>query len=161
MSDAKKARFSEAGYSGLIDLCALIIMTVVVKGLANLYLLVSVERCDTEPYWSDAYGTPPDIVCTTSGLYWNRIGAIGVLIVSVVLMFWLINRRYYWYREVVTGKVTGHDWYSQPGIYTSGFQQYRVGVEGKTRQGETRVDWHSVQPKTYYDTKVGDPIDFS
>lgn len=160
MSDAKKAPLSEKGYGILIGIGALVILSVVAKLLADLYLWANFEHCDPDSYWVNVYGTPPDIVCTTSGLYWNWIGAIGVLIAAVLLMAWAYRKRHHWYREVMSGTVVAHGWYSSRGLLSSGYQEYLVAVAGKNRHGDCRVQWRRVQPRTYYNYEAGDPINF-
>jgi len=152
-----KPALSERTYGTLIWLCAAIIGIVATYILANFYLWFTYSSCTIESRWDRV---APGPVCGFAGLLPHWLIAVALLVANVLAAVKLHRTREYWYREVLDGWIVGFYWHSYAGLFMSGHQEYKVGVRGKTRSGETRVYWHFTNPKVYHEYKKGQRIRF-
>jgi hypothetical protein len=155
----KRAPFAERDYTAFMWICIAGALVVVAEAFANVYLKFSYKTCGgvTDDPWSRTASTP---VCTAANLFPNWIVALIVLAIALAGAFVAFSSRDYWYREVRKGEVVNFSWSSSIGVYSSGYEDYRMCIYGMTRSGEMRYYWLSVQPKTYYQYQKGDTIDF-
>ena len=155
----KRAPFAERDYTAFMWICIAGALVVVAEAFANVYLKFSWQHCYSPDidWWHTSASAP---VCAAANLFPNWIVALIVLAIALTGAFVAFNSRDYWYREVRKGKIVKFNWHSSPGVYSSGYEEYRMCIYGLTRSGEMRYYWLSVQPKTYYQYQEGDTIDF-
>ena len=154
-----KPVLSEKWYGRLVFLFVVAAIVSFVVSIVRLCMNFMYLTCGspTEYY----YVTAPAPMCALTSFVPNAWAGFATMLVCIVIAWWLAQSRFYWYRQVLSGRVAGSDWYSSPGLYNSGYQEYILYVKGKNRVGQTRTQGYSVTPKAYFAYNNGDKITFS